>query len=212
MKKHYFILFLLNYSLAFADGSNALKHFLSANKPTIAANFSQMVTSQKGGKTITKLSYGEMQIKRPGKFNWVYRDAPTSGNIEQRIVSDGKNIYIYDVALQQVTTKKLDKAVTGSPAAILAGGNDLHKYYTIKDLPDTKDMFEVELLPKSADDSSTMQDVVLGFNKVNNQVQYMKLIDAFGNISQLHFTQVKTGVKLASDTFKFIIPAGVDVN
>ena len=57
---------------------------------------------------------------RPGKFRWTY-DKP----YEQLIVGDGKRVWIYDKDLNQVIVRKLDDALGATPAALLAGDNEL---------------------------------------------------------------------------------------
>ena len=68
------------------------------------ASFSQTVTDS-GGQVAQKAS-GTVQFERPGRFRWTY-DKP----YEQLIVGDGQKLWIYDQDLNQVTERKLDKAL-----------------------------------------------------------------------------------------------------
>ena len=81
---------------------------------TIEANFSQL-TLDAGGTSLQETS-GKMTVKRPGLFYW-HTDAPQ----EQVVVSDGKNVTLWDPDLEQVTIKKLDVRLNQTPALLLSG-------------------------------------------------------------------------------------------
>lgn len=197
------VLFMcISCSVAFANGVSDLNNFLT-KKNNISADFIQRVTSNK--KSIKTIS-GEMQISRPNKFKWKYL-----GTDKQVIYSDGVSLSIYDVALKQVTIKKLNKTLTGLPAQLLAGGNNIKGYYTLMALPDNNSMELVQLHSKSKVKSQAMNDITLGFNKKTKELAYMKLIDSFGNVSELFFSNLNTKASFPANNFTFIPPAGVDV-
>ena len=101
-------------NLAFADGVTSLRDFFN-NTTTMRAQFSQMVNDNKGRKV--QEVEGTMQLQRPNKFRWDYKKP-----YEQQIVSDGKQVFLFDTELQQVTIRDLSKTLGSSPAAMLAGG------------------------------------------------------------------------------------------
>lgn len=182
-----------------ADGIKALDNFLQ--NTSIAADFTQTVYGNKKD----RISQGTMQIERPNKFRWEYvKDG-------QLIVSDSKNMYIYDKPLQQVTAKKLNNSLGKSPALLLAGGNDIKKYYTITASPDSQGLEWVSLTPKNVNDNNGFKSVTMGFNKTTQTLSQMKFTDSFDNKSAISFTNVKTGVKVPASTFTFTPPKGVDV-
>ena len=111
---------------AHADASGKLKNFI-ANTHTAQANFTQEVLD-KNGKRIQSAS-GIMQFSRPGKFRWTYQKP-----YEQVIVGDGAKFWLYDVDLNQVTVKKLDAALGSSPAALLAGSNEIERDFALKNV------------------------------------------------------------------------------
>src|SRR5215510_2335003 len=91
---------------------------------TARSRFAQMVLD----KNLKQLqqSTGSMQFARPGKFRWEY-DKP----YQQTIVGDGTRVWVYDKDLNQVTVRKIDVALGSSPAALLAGSNEIEKGYTL---------------------------------------------------------------------------------
>lgn len=81
---------------------------------TIEANFSQLTIDASG--TSLQETSGKMTVKRPGLFYW-HTDAPQ----EQVVVSDGKNVTLWDPDLEQATVKKLDVRLNQTPALLLSG-------------------------------------------------------------------------------------------
>ncbi len=108
-----------------AGAIEKLKTFIAATR-SAQANFTQEVLDQ-NGKRIQSAS-GVMQFQRPGRFRWTYRKP-----YEQIIVGDGAKFWLYDKDLNQVSVKKLDAALGSSPAALLAGSNEIERGFTLKD-------------------------------------------------------------------------------
>ncbi|MCC2625061.1 MAG: lolA [Burkholderiales bacterium] len=183
----------------YADAIKSLDSFLQ-NKQ-ISSDFTQTVYGNKKN----RVSVGTMQISRPNKFRWEYvKDG-------QLIVSDSKNIYIYDKPLKQVTVKKLGSSIGKSPALLLAGGVDVRKNYKISAGNVSNDLEWVNLTPKSTSDNNGFKSVAMGFAKNSKLLSQMQFTDSFDNKSQITFTNVKVGVKLPDSNFTFTPPAGVDV-
>src|SRR5688572_32815300 len=109
--------------LAGAAGAETLKSLLEQTT-TARARFAQMVLDK--NLKMLQQATGTMQFSRPGKFRWEY-DKP----FEQTIVSDGSRVWLYDKDLNQVTVRRLDRALGSSPAALLAGSNEIGKSYTL---------------------------------------------------------------------------------
>ncbi|HLX54018.1 MAG TPA: outer membrane lipoprotein chaperone LolA [Aquella sp.] len=185
--------------VAYADAMKSLDGFLQ-NKQ-ISGDFTQTVYGNKKN----RVSTGTMQIERPNKFRWEYvKDG-------QLIVSDSKNIYVYDKPLKQVTVKKLNSSIGKSPALLLAGGTDVKKNYTISVMPDSEGLEWVSLIPKNINDNNGFKSVSIGFTKNTGLLSQMKFTDNFDNKSAINFTNVKVGVKVPATSFIFTQPAGVDV-
>lgn len=186
-------------TLANAD-DNGLSNFL-ANAKTIKADFTQTVVSGKK----TRVTNGTMEIQRPNKFRWEYTKD------QQLIVSDSKNIYIYDQPLQQVTVKELGKSIDKSPAALLAGANDIKSLYKVSNYKSADTSLKwIKIEPKTSNDNNGFQTVLMGFDG-QNKISAMQFVDTFGNKTSLKFTNVQTGVAIPASEFQFTPPKGVDV-
>jgi outer membrane lipoprotein carrier protein len=109
--------------------------------------------------------------------------------------------------LNQVTTRKLGSALGSSPAAILFGSNDLEKNFTLKE-GGTKDGLEwLEATPKTKD--TTFDHISIGLR--NGLPEAMELLDSFGQVSLLNFTNFQKNPPLKADSFRFTVPKGADV-
>ncbi len=116
-----------------------------------------------------------MQFSRPGKFRWEY-DKP----YEQTIVGDGTRLWIYDKDLNQVTVRKLDRALGASPAALLAGSNEIEKSYALKAAGNEGGLDWLEAVPKTQD--TAFERIRLGFGKAG--LEAMELRDQFGQTTR----------------------------
>ena len=199
MNRLMFGLMLLLSNSAMADGVSSLRDFFN-NTTTMRAQFSQVVNDKQGRK-IQEVE-GTMQLQRPNKFRWDYKKP-----YEQQIVSDGKQVFLYDTELQQVTIRELSKTLGSSPAALLAGGEAVEKSFILKNATRKDDLAWVLALPK--DKESGFDRVLLGF--MGDKLRKMELYDSFNHITHITFNDVERNPALQDATFLFTSPKGVDV-
>jgi len=192
------LLFLLP-GLASAAATDALKVFLTQTQ-TVKARFAQMVLD-KNGKQLQQ-AQGVMQFSRPGKFRWDYQKP-----YEQVIVGDGSRLWIFDKDLNQVTVRKLDRALGSSPAALLSGSNDLEREFKLSNLGMDKGLDWLEALPKNRE--TVFERVRMGFGK--SGLEAMELRDQFGQTTVITFADVERNPRIAADVFRFTPPQGADV-
>lgn len=185
--------------LAEAGAVDQLHQFLQTTR-TLKADFAQTVVAKNGRKP--QQSYGWVAIARPGKLRWdIQKPYP------QTLVGDGDKVWIYDPELKQVTVRKVGQAIGGSPAALLAGSNDLEKNFTLKEAGEADGLNWVEAIPKTGD--SGFDSVRLGF--YGSDLRAMQLQDNFGQTTHIHFSKLERNPALPAATFRFTPPAGVDV-
>ncbi|WP_051534728.1 outer membrane lipoprotein chaperone LolA [Deefgea rivuli] len=193
-----FVASFLTATPALANNVAKLQQYLNETQ-SLQASFVQQV-SGKNNKTQT--STGQVSLVRPGKFRWIY-----SKPYPQEIISDSKQVWLYDADLSQVTIKPVGKALDASPAAILAGNNKLDASFNSKDLPIKDGLNWVELKPKQQD--SSFARIRIGFN--NSNLSRMELDDQFGQTTQIQFNQVIRNKAIDPKLFTFTPPAGTDV-
>lgn len=182
-----------------AAATDALKVFLTETQ-SVKARFAQMVLD-KNLKPLQQ-AQGVMQFSRPGKFRWDYLKP-----YEQVIVGDGSKLWIYDKDLNQVTVRKLDRALGASPAALLAGSNDLERDFSLTNLGVEKGLDWLEARPKSRD--NVFERVRMGFGK--SGLEAMELRDQFGQVTVITFADVERNPRLSAEVFRFTPPKGADV-
>ncbi|MCP5277116.1 MAG: outer membrane lipoprotein chaperone LolA [Thiobacillus sp.] len=193
------LLFTFAALAAQADGRARLDSFVEGTKG-LKAQFSQTVTDAKGRKT--QEASGTLFLSRPGKFRWVYTKP-----YAQLIVGDGRKLWIYDEDLDQVTVRKLDQAIGESPAALLAGSNDIEKLFNLKDAGDRDGLEWLEATPKGKEGS--FERVRMGFR--GNDLAAMELQDNFGQTTLLRFSGLERNPAMGGSLFRFTPPKGADV-
>lgn len=185
--------------LAEAGAIDQLHAFLQSTR-TLKAEFAQVVIAKNGRKP--QQSSGLVSISRPGKLRWeILKPYP------QLVIGDGEKIWIYDQELQQVTVRKAGQAINGSPAALLAGNNDLEKNFTLTEAGEAEGLAWLEATPKNSE--SGFDKVRLGF--AGSSLKAMELQDSFGQTTHVSFSRLERNPVLPPAHFKFVPPAGVDV-
>jgi len=195
----YLLLLLLLSSPVFANGLDDFLAFNSSSK-TASGRFEQQVFDR-GGKVVEKAS-GTFAFQRPGKFRWVY-DKPH----KQLLVGDGTKLWIHDPDLNQVTVKKIGAAISSTPAALLAGKDDITTLFTLRDAGTADGLSWVEATPKAAD--TGFERVRLGLS--GKTLAAMELHDQLGGRTLLRFADLKPNAPVAADSFRFTPPKGADV-
>ncbi len=186
-------------SLAWCDpAGTALQAKLNAIR-TMSATFHQVVNAKK--REISHSS-GTMALARPGRFLW-----QTKLPMEQVVVADGHELWVYDVDLEQVTVKKQDKGLGGTAGLFLSGYNDsVAKDFSVTvDRQGAQEIFD--LRAKSA--KANFQRVKLTFK--GEMLADIELFDQLGQHTNVHLSQIKTNPPLSMALFQFKIPRGVDV-
>jgi outer membrane lipoprotein carrier protein len=185
--------------VSLAAGIDLIRSFVNEVRAA-KTEFVQTVVDN-SGKPVAQ-SMGTFLFERPGKFRWTYTKP-----YEQLIVGDGRKVWVYDKDLNQVTVKALGDALGSSPAALLAGSNDLDRAYTFAQLPKKDGLEWVEAVPTDPD--SQFEKMRLGFRKANPES--MQLYDRLGQVTTIKFTRLERNPKLSAELFRFTPPEGADV-
>ena len=166
----------------------------------LQADFTQTVKTQDG--RVQDQTQGKVWLQNPDKLRWVY-----SGEFPEIIVADGKNIWIYDESLEQVTVKPQSDRTTDSPLMILTDVSRLDAQFQVTELGDFEDMLLLEL--KSLDSESEFERILLGLT--GDMIRMMAMEDAFGQRTEIHFQNVLMNPPIDSALFLFTPPEGTDV-
>jgi outer membrane lipoprotein carrier protein len=191
---------VLGCSIAVAETSEQLEHFFEDVK-TYSARFQQVVLDE--GFNPIEESSGLVTIKRPGRFRWDYEPPD-----ETRIISNGEKVWIYDVALEQVTVRSYEEALGNTPAALLAGGAGVGEAFDVTDLGEVNGPLHwVRMVPRNEDVG--FEDIRIGFE--DGRLRVMELVDGLDQTTRITMTDGEENRTIEDSRFQFTAPDGVDV-
>ncbi len=194
---------LLLLSAASADGVLSaraeLERFASELK-NFQADFAQTVISQDG--RIQDRTEGQVWLQTPDKLRWVY-----GGEFPELIVADGHNIWIYDESLEQVTVKPQSEDSADSPLMLLTDVSHLDEQFKVTEAGDVDDVLLLEL--RSLDPEAEFERLLLGLD--GNGIRMMTMEDAFGQRTEIQFTNTSKNTAVDEQLFSFEPPEGTDL-
>jgi len=182
-----------------ADSLDRFKAFVR-NTQSARADFEQKVHDRSG--KLTQESKGSFVFQRPGLFRWVYAKP-----VDQVIVGDGERVWIHDRDLNQVTVRKLSRALGSTPAALLAGSADIEKAFELSDAGAKDGLEWLEAKPRERE--AGFERVRMGFDAQG--LRAMELLDHFNQTTLLRFTNLRRNPKVDRSEFRFEPPKGTDV-
>jgi outer membrane lipoprotein carrier protein len=186
---------------AHAQGANLerFQQFLRTTQST-TADFEQKVYDR--NRKLVQESSGRFAFLRPGRFRWAYAKP-----FAQLIVGDGERVWVYDRDLNQVTVRRIAKALGSTPAALLAGASDVDKAFDLAEGGDRDGLAWVDAKPKDKD--AGFERIRLGMSV--SGIEAMELVDNFGQTTLLRFTKLVRNPQIDPETFRFTPPKGADV-
>ena len=176
-----------------------LDGWLAANR-SFRARFSQSVFDEDGVEI--SVSGGTVAFRRPYRFRWDY-DAPTP----QIIVSDGTELWWYDIELAQVTVRPAGTALEGTPAALLAGPERVDEHFRVAALESVLGVDWFQLVPRGAD--AAFRALRIGLQ--GDEVRAIEMDDGFGQSTRIDFFDVEYNPRLADALFRFVPPPDADI-
>ncbi len=203
MTKH-----LISWILSLALGSTAVwatevedrLNRAMSSLDNLKADFKQTVLDDK--KQVLQQSSGVVSIQRPGKFSWIYKKP-----YEQQIIADGKELWVFDVDLDQATVKPMQEGLATAPIMVLLKQTQVENEFEVNAIGQRKFLFWIELVPKKED--MEFSRIYIGLE--GEVVKAMELRDSFGQSTQIVFENLHTNMIFDPKTFIFSPPAGVDV-
>jgi outer membrane lipoprotein carrier protein len=192
------------------SGMDSLEKFVSETRSG-RADFVQTVTSpaRAGEAPRVKKSTGTFEFSRPNRFRFFYQKP-----FEQTIVADGETLWLHDVDLNQVTTRKLAQVLNGTPAAVIAAAANLKGLqadFALSALPEKAGLQWVMATPKTRD--GQVQNISVGFRATaqGSELASLDILDSFGQRSVMTFSRFEANPVFSASHFQFKPPAGADV-
>jgi outer membrane lipoprotein carrier protein len=146
-------------------------------------------------------------MKKGGKVRWEYAE-PT----RQEIVSDGKTLWVFTPALNQVNTGPAPEALAGPAGSFLAGLGRLREHFHVRllnpaQVTDADGNVALDLTPRES--VPTLTRLILTVDPRTWQVRQAVVFDQFENTVTMKFSKVAVNSGLADRLFTFVPPPGV---
>ena len=186
-------------SLSLNAAGNPLDGFLDGLE-TFSADFEQKLIDASG--EVLETSKGSVLLRRPGMFSWSYREPYT-----QKIISDGKSLWVYEEDLEQVTISDASAAVEDTPALIFSGRYSIDEHYVINELGGDAGLAWLELTPRNLE--SQYRALRLAFSGA--KLSGMILFDSLGQTLLISFENTRRNPDLNRELFRFTPADNIDV-
>ncbi|MCK6526700.1 outer membrane lipoprotein chaperone LolA [Myxococcota bacterium] len=168
----------------------------------LSARFVQQDTYALGGASTQK---GTVTLKHPGKMRWDYTEPKA-----RLFVSDGRELWMWTPDVRQaVHYPSVDPRVTGRIFDFLHGLANVSEDYAVTLAPGDADAHTLEMVPRRPD--AGFAKVTLSFDRDDLDLRRAVTVDAVGNLSSTSFTEVRLGVAVEDEVFRFTPPAGAEV-
>ena len=181
------------------SGEQYLQQFLDEAR-TLQAEFYQELSDADG--QLVEVASGTMSLERPNRFLWRYRDP-----LEQLVLADGQNLWIYDIELDQATVTPLSDVIEATPAMLLSGDEAVRDSFDTLENFSADDLSWVRLAPNVP--GSDFRSISIGFR--DGELARLELIDGLEQITRIEFSEVVVNQNLTLGLFDFDPPDGVDV-
>ena len=144
---------------------------------------------------------GSLSIKKPGKLRLEY----TNG---QTIVIDGKEAWFYSKKSAQAVRRTFkDFEQANIPVAFLLGAGAIREDFEVS-LPEADHPLMLDLVPRRK--GAAMKKLRL-LSDATGRITQMIVFDRSGNRSDIRFSEVKEGLGLDDQQFRFNVPKGTEV-
>ncbi len=186
-----------------ADGSaEALARRLDARHAglrDLSAQFTQTYRSGLLGREVVER--GLVQIKRPGRMRWEYRDPE-----RKTFVSDGRTFWFYVPRDKQVIVRE-QAGARGLPTLLLSGQGRIADEFQVS-LESALEGRRLRLVPRRPDPE--IETVLLEID-AEERVVAIEVLDVQGNRSRFRFSHLRENTGLREELFRFEVPRGVEV-
>ncbi|SFD46798.1 outer membrane lipoprotein chaperone LolA [Pseudoalteromonas denitrificans] len=191
----------LMFSMSFSTLAGDLEQLRSQLNllTSFTASFEQVVKDEQG--EILQKGKGNIALQQPNKINWQQTEPD-----ETLLVSNGVKTYYFDSFAEQVSIFNSNKLIQSTPFILLTSNDEkLWQKYTV-----TLANNAYTVTPKSLDNAQVSALVI--YFKNDKGLEKLEIKDVSGQTSYFDFSNSKVNQKIDDDTFKFVIPAGVEID
>lgn len=146
-------------------------------------------------------STGHFELSRPGQLTWQYFQPE-----EQKIVVDGKNLWVYDMDLEQVTVRPIDDVRAELPLSWLLYKEPIQDKFTIIESGDKSGLRWFNLAPKQA---TYFQSIEVAMK--DGEMVEVWMYQSADNITKVKFANILSNQVIPYKNFQFQLPEGADL-
>lgn len=171
----------------------------------LSAGFEQTTRSVAlGGPGASEASRGRVVFAKPGRMRWTYESPEPS-----LVVSDGKQLWIYDPAHREVQRLGVtDAYLSGAAVHFLLGQGQILREFSVRALRCEESAVELELLPRAPASYEKLRVVT---DPRTGELQETTVVDLIGNATTVALHDARTNRDPDPALFRFEAPEGVRV-
>ena len=198
-----FLLWLLSSCCLAASSETAVQQLNAQLQAmnSLSAHFKQTIHDHTG--ILLQQAEGSLTVKRPRRFHWL-----TEQPYKHLVVTDGQQLWLYDIDLEQITQQTFTADLDKTPALLLSGEvKQISQQYQVSVTEAADKTLTFTLIPNQPDNLFTQLSI--RFN--NRQLLGMTLKDSFEQLTTIVFSDLKLNADIADSLFNFVPPDGIDV-
>jgi outer membrane lipoprotein carrier protein len=155
-----------------------------------------------------KTSHGHVTFAKPGKMDWVYDDPK-----DNRVVSDGTLIKVYEAANKQMYEQPIDKSQYPAVLSFLTGTGKLTDAFNFDLVPGDQMKFPggYVLVGTPKQSTPSYAKVLFYVDTATSQVRRVMIIDGQGNRNRFDFLDPKVNEPVTPGQFTFVPPPGTSI-
>jgi outer membrane lipoprotein carrier protein len=195
------------------SGIDQLRQFVRNSKTAEGDFVQQQLRAPKAnepqdkGLKVVRETRGHFVFQRPGRFVW-----DTQKPYEQKLITDGKQLILWDKDLNQATFRPAGQALSATPAAILFGETSLDQNFDLVEGEERLGMKWVALVPKKNPNAKNDQPYTkISVGMANGLPRALELLDGLGSVVLVTLDKIQLNVNLPANRFTFAPPAGAEV-
>jgi len=148
--------------------------------------------------------FGDVVFAKPGKMRWSYVSPEPS-----IVVSNGRVLWIYDIEGKAITRLEVTAGfLSGAALQFLLGDGQILETFEVSAVSCEGDRVRLDLLPRN---DATYERLGLLADGTSGDVVGTSVLDLFGNLTEIGFSEIDVNRDPAPETFELEIPDGVEV-
>jgi outer membrane lipoprotein carrier protein len=154
----------------------------------------------------TKTSNGHVIFVKPGKMDWEYADPK-----DNRIVSDGTKLRVYEAANKQMYEQTVDQSQYPAALSFLTGQGTLDQNFTFEIKPEMNFQGGFVLIGTPKTPTPAYTKVLFYVDSGTSQVLRVLILDGQQNRNRFDFSNAQVNATVDPAKFTFTPPVGTTI-